>query len=317
MPTHLRLKFKMLMKKIWYLFRDTAIEFSDDNAIKLSASLSYYTIFALPPLLMVIISLCGIFFGQDAVRGEIFGQINKFVGNDAALEIQNVIKNVKLKHDNVFAATVGITTLLIGASGVFAEIQGSINFIWGLRAKPKRGLFMFLKNRLTSFSMIGVLGFLFLVSLIINSLMDILHDKLTHHFLKGAVDMFYLFNLLLVYAVITSLFCIIFKTLPDGKVDLKDTLLGSAVTALLFMLGKFAIGYYLGHSKLATTYGAAGSIILILLWVYYSAIILYFGAEFTKVYIKMHKRKIIPNHYAVLIDKHIVEIEPKIVNYKD
>nr|MBA3665725.1 YihY/virulence factor BrkB family protein [Bacteroidota bacterium] len=160
----LQTEIKTFSKKIWHLLRDTVIEFDEDNAIKLSASLSYYTIFALPPLIIVIISLCGIFFGQDAVRGEIFGQINNFVGNEAAIEIQNVIKNVKLNHDNVFAATVGIITLIIGASGVFGEIQGSINFIWGIRAKPKRGLFKFFKNRLTSFSMIGVIGFLFLVS---------------------------------------------------------------------------------------------------------------------------------------------------------
>jgi membrane protein len=140
--------------------------------------------------------------------------------------------------------------------------------------------------------------------------MDILYDKLKGSVIEEAVDLLYAFNLLLVYAIITSLFCIIFRTLPDGKVTFRDTLVSSAVTAVLFMLGKFAIGYYLGHSKISSTYGAAGSVILILVWVYYSAIILYFGAEFTKVYLKSHKRKIIPNNYAVLIDKHIIEIEP-------
>lgn len=314
MPRQTVLKLKEFSLKVWRLLRDTAIEFDDDNAIKLSASLSYYTIFALPPLIIVIISLCGIFFGQEAVKGEIFGHINQLVGNQAAFQIQDIIKNVKLNNDNVFAATIGVITLIIGATGVFAEIQGSINYIWGLKAKPKRGFIKFLKNRLMSFSMIGSLGFLFLVSLIVNSLMDILNDKLKTTFIKEAVDFLYVFNLLTVYAIITGLFCIIFRTLPDGKVSLRDTLVGSAVTSVLFMLGKFAIGYYLGHSKISTTYGAAGSIILILIWVYYSAIILYFGAEFTKVFVRMHKRKIIPNNYTVLIDKHIVEIEPKTVS---
>jgi membrane protein len=304
-------------KKIWKLLRDTGIAFSDDNAIKLSASLSYYTIFALPPLIIVIISLCGIFFGKEAVRGEIFGQINHLVGNEAALEIQNIIKNVKLHNDNFFAATIGVITLLLGASGVFGEIQSSINYIWGLKAKPKRGVFKFLKNRLMSFSMIGAMGFLFLVSLIINSLMDVLRDKLTAAFIEIAVDLLYIVNLALVFTIITALFCVIFRSLPDGKVSFKDTMVGSSVTATLFMIGKFAIGFYLGHSKVATTYGAAGSVVLILVWVYYSAIILYFGAEFTKIYTRMHHRRIIPNHYAVQIHKDHSEIEPKVVNYND
>lgn len=317
MPKKILASLKSGGGQTWRLLKETAIEFNNDNAIKLSASLSYYTIFALPPLIMIVISLCGIFFGREAVKGEIFGQINSLVGNQAALEIQDIIKNVKLKHDNFFAATVGILTLVIGASGVFAEIQGSINYIWGLKAKPKRGLFKFLKNRLSSFSMIGVLGFLFLVSLVINSLMDILYDKLTANFVEQFVMVVYIFNSLIVYAIIVALFCIIFRTLPDGRVELKDTLVASCITAVLFMLGKFVIGYYLSHSKIATTYGAAGSIILILVWVYYSAIILYFGAEFTKVYLRSHQRRIIPNHYAVLITKHISEKEPQIVNYED
>lgn len=314
MPGQTVLKLKEFSLKVWRLLRDTAIEFDDDNAIKLSASLSFYTVFALPPLIIVIISLCGIFFGQEAVEGEIFGHINHLVGNQAAFQIQDILKNVKLNNDNVFVATIGVITLIIGATGVFAEIQGSINYIWGLKAKPKRGFIKFLKNRLMSFSMIGSLGFIFLVSLIVNSLMDILNDKLKTTFIKEAVDFLYVLNLLTVYAIITGLFCIIFRTLPDGKVSLRDTLVGSAVSAVLFMLGKFAMSYCLGHSKISTTYGAAGSIILILIWVYYSAIILYFGAEFTKVYVRMHKRKIIPNNYAVLIDKYIVEIEPKTVS---
>lgn len=301
-------------KKLWFLLRDTALEFDKDNALKLSASLSYYTIFALPPLLIVIISLCGIFFGRDAVRGEIFGQINGLVGNEAALQIQNIIKNVKLRHDNVFAATVGVITLLIGASGVFGEIQSSINYIWGLKAKPKRGFAKFLKNRLMSFSMIGAMGFLLLVGLIANAVMDLLSNRLNAFFPKLAINIIYIFNITLVLIIITSLFSVIFRTLPDGKVHLRDTIIGASVTAVLFMGGKFAIGLYLGQSTITTTYGAAGSIILILLWVYYSAIILYFGAEFTKVYSRMFGKGIIPNDYAVQIEKEIEEIEPKVVN---
>ncbi len=309
------MQIKKTLSKTGRLLKDTFIGFIDDNAIKLAASLSYYTIFALPPLLIVIISLCGIFLGKDAVRGEIFGQINGLVGNEAALQIQNIIKNVKLNSDNVFAATVGVITLLIGASGVFGEIQGSINSIWGLKAKPKRGVMKFLKNRLMSFSMIGSMGFLLLVGLIVNSAMDLLDQRLALRFPQFTIDAFYVINLLIVYGIITSLFCVIFKTLPDGKVALKDALIGSSITAFLFMLGKFAIGAYLGRSSISSTYGAAGSVILVLLWVYYSAIILYFGAEFTKVYSHLYGSKIIPNDYAVQVKTTEKEVEPKVVNH--
>jgi membrane protein len=300
-------------KKALKALRETINEFIDDNAIKLSASLSYYTIFALPPLIIVIIALCGVFFGQEAIRGEIFGQINDFVGNDAALDIQNMIRNVKMQDDNTFAATIGVITLLVGATGVFAEIQSSINFIWGLKAKPNRGFLKFLKNRLMSFSMIGVLGFLLLVGLIVNSLMDVLNQRLIAYFPNIAVYIFYVLNVILVFGTTTLLFAIIFKTLPDGKVALKDTLVGASSTAVLFLLGKFAIAFYLGGSSISTTYGAAGSVIIILLWVYYSAIILYLGAEFTKVYARLYGKKIIANDYAVKIDKSHHEIEPKVV----
>ena len=301
------------IKKAGRALKATFTEFIDDNGIKLSASLSYYTIFALPPLLIVIIALCGIFFGKDAIRGEIFGQINGLVGNEAAVQIQEIIKNVKLRNDNVFVATLGVMTLLIGASGVFGEIQSSINFIWGLKAKPKRGFIKFLKNRLMSFSMIGAMGFLLLVGLIINTMMDLLNNRLIAYFPNITVYIFYVLNIILVLGIITALFTVIFRTLPDGRVSLKDSLVGATSTAVLFMLGKFGIGAYLGRSSVSTTYGAAGSIILILLWVYYSAIILYLGAEFTKVYARMYGHKIIANDYAVKIDKAVHEIEPKVV----
>ena len=306
-PDLLQLKIKA--KKIGYLLKDTFNEFVSDDGMKLSAALSYYTIFALPPLLIIIINLSGFFFGAEAVKGELFGQINGLVGNSAALQIQEIIKNVKLSHGSVFATTFSLIILLIGASGVFVEIQDSINFIWGLKAKPKRGLIKFVKNRLMSFSMIGSVGFLMLVGLIINSVMDVFYNRLGEFFPKDSVYLVYVINLLVVFGIITLLFTMIFKTLPDGKVALRDCLIGAAFTALLFMIGKFAIGAYLGKSAIASWYGAAGSVILILVWVYYSAIILYFGAEFTKMYAITHGQKIIPNEYSVQILKPKIEID--------
>lgn len=294
---------KITAKKIAYLLKHTYLGFVDDNAIKLSAALSYYTVFSLPPLLIIIITLSGIFFGADAVRGEIFGQIKGLVGSDAALQIQETIKNIELSNSNKFATTVGIVVLLIGASGVFAEIQDSINYIWGIKTKPKRGIIKYIYNRLTSFSMIGLVGFLLLVGLIINSLIDILSKRLAIIFPQDTIYLFMVVNTLVIFSIITLLFSIIFKTLPDGKIALRDCLIGASFTAVLFMIGKFAIGFYLGRYNIATVYGAAGSVILILVWVYYSAIILYFGAEFTKVYALTHGQKIIPNEYSFQIIK--------------
>lgn len=302
------LKFKSKSKKIFYLLKTTVSEFSDDNVMKLSAALSYYTIFSLPPLLIIIISLSGVFFGEDAVKGELFGQINGLVGNAAAIQIQDTIKNVKLSEASTFATIFSLIVLLFGASGVFAEIQDSINFIWGIKAKPKKGLVKFLKNRLMSFSMIGVVGFLLMVGLIINTVMDLMSNRLLSYFPEEFVYLVYAANYLIVYLIIATLFTVIFRTLPDGRVVLKDCLIGALFTAFLFMLGKFAIGFYLGSSSVGSIYGAAGSVVLILVWVYYSAIILYFGAEFTKVYAITHGKDIIPNQYTVKILKEEIEL---------
>ena len=294
----------------WKLLKKTFQEFDDDNALKLSASLSYYTIFSLPPLLIIIISIFSIFFGREAVNGQFFGQINGMVGNEAAIQIQETIKNIELTENSAFTAIFGGIMLLIGASGVFAEIQSSINYIWGLKAKPDKGIVKFLKNRLMSFSMIASVGFLLLVSLMVNTVMDLVNARLLIYFPDSTIYVFYVLNILILFATTTVLFSIIFKTLPDGNIAWKDALIGSSFTSFFFMFGKFAIGFYLGSSTVATVYGAAGSVIIILIWVYYSAIILYFGAEFTKVYANAHGSKIIPNDYAVAIKVEVTELPP-------
>ena len=304
------MKTKKSVKKIWPLLKETFSEFNNDNGLKLSAALSYYTIFSLPPLLIIIIGLSGFFFGAEAAKGEIFWQINGLVGNDAALQIQSIIKNVKLSHSNTFATTIGVIVLLVGASGVFSEIQDSINYIWGIEAKPKRGFIRYLKNRLMSFSMIGSVSFLLMVGLVINAAMDVLNKRLAALLPDDTVFLFYTLNVLIVFFIITLLFTVIFRTLPDGKVVLRDCIIGASFTALLFMMGKFAIGAYLGQSSIASWYGAAGSVILIFVWVYYSAIILYFGAEFTKVFAVNHGQKILPNAYSVRIIKQKPVNEP-------
>jgi membrane protein len=302
---------RIKLQKIGYLLKKTSNEFLDDKVMKLSAALSYYTIFSLPPLLIIIISLAGFFFGEDAVSGQLFHQIKGLAGNEAAMQIQEAIKNVKLSGNSSFATVVSLIVLVFGASGVFAEIQDSINYIWGIKPKPDKGFVKFLKNRLMSFSMIGVVGFIMLVGLIVNSLLDLLSQRLMSYFPEEFVYLFYAINYLLIFLIISVLFTVIFKSLPDGKVALRDCIIGASFTSFLFILGKFAIGFYLGNSGIASVYGAAGSVILILIWVYYSAIILYFGAEFTKVYAITHGHNIIPNEYSVRILKDEIELKPR------
>jgi len=305
----MKIKFSRFIEIFWDTIKKSITSFINDNAIKLGSSLSYYTVFALPPLIVIIITVIGYFFGREAIQGEVYGQIKGLVGPVAAAQIQDTIQNIHLSRDTTMATIIGLITLFIGATGVFSEIQDSINTIWKIKVKPKKGIVKYILNRLISFSMIIVIGFLLLVSLIINTLMDVLSNRLQHYFSHVTVSVFYVLNIVLVFSVITTLFTIIFKVLPDGKVNWRDSLLGSSFTAVLFMLGKFAIGFYLGNSSVTNIYGAAGSIVLILLWVYYSSFILYYGAEFTKTYAMNYGSKIIPNNYAVQIE--VKEVERK------
>ena len=291
------------LKSFLSLFKNAGAGFIHDNAFKLSASLSYYTIFALCPMLLIVISLVGLFFGRDAVQGKIYWQLNGLVGNEAALQIQEIIKNIQHTHHTTLGTLVGTIILIIGATGVFTEMQDSINYIWSVRAKPKKGWVRFLINRLLSFSLIVGMGFVMLVSLVISALLNLLSDKLERLFSSYTVYLFNIINWCITLVVISVLFAVIFKILPDAIISWKDAIIGSAVTAALFLLGKFLIGYYLGRSNLDLTYGAAASIIIILSWVFYNALILYFGAEFTKMYALHAGEGIRPKDTAVFIIK--------------
>jgi membrane protein len=292
------------VKKYFRLLKDSFGAFLQDNCIKLSAALSYYTIFAIGPLLLIVISLSGWFYGDTAsVQSKISGQLSGLLGHDAAMQVQEIIKNAQQSNSGVIGTIIGTVVLILGATGIFTEIQDSINFIWSLKAKPKRGLVKLIMNRVISFSLVISLGFLLLVSLIISALMDLLNERLTRLFPDTMVVVIYAVNLILVFAVITLLFAVIFKVLPDGKIKWKDSFIGASFTAVLFLLGKTAIGLYLGNSSLGVTYGAAASVIIILTWVYYTAIILYFGAEFTKIYALEVGGGIVPNTNAVFIIK--------------
>jgi membrane protein len=302
---------KLFVKTIWLVFKKSFTDFNEKRVLKLSAALAFYTIFSLPAMLIIIISISDIFYGREAVEGTLYHQISGFIGTEAALQIQQTIRSSALSNNSSFAMLVGIITLLIGATSVFNEIQDSINYIWKLKARPRKGkgLLKMIVNRLLSFSIVVSLGFLMLVSLLINGMMDALVHQLTQIFPSVTVVIAYVLNIVITFGITTLLFVLIFKVLPDAHIQWKHVRIGTIITAILFMLGKFLIGYYLGHSKLSSVYGSAGSSIVMLLWVYYSAMILYFGAVFTHVYAVQTGSNIYPNSYAVNIEE--IEVESK------
>ncbi|CAN5663024.1 YihY/virulence factor BrkB family protein [soil metagenome] len=298
---------KISFRGLWQVLKGAFKGIGEDKITKLSGSLAYYTVFSMGPLLLVIISLCSIILGREAIEGQVYTQLESFVGSDTAAQLQQIIRNASLQGKSTLAATIGGVMLLVGATTVFAEIQDSINMIWGLKPKPKRGWFKMLRNRLLSFSVIISLGFLLLVSLALSGIIDAFSRRLAEAYPDITVIIFYIINILLTFFITTVIFGVIFKVLPDAQIKWKDVRAGAITTALLFMLGKFAISFYIGKSNIGSTYGTAGSLVVLLLWVYYSSIILYFGAEFTKAYAIQYGEPIHPNTYAVTIKQ--VEVE--------
>jgi len=294
--------FKITGKLLWA----TLNGFIDDNGLKYSASLAYYTVFSIAPLMLLLAFIVGIYFGHDAFTGQIYPQLKGFIGADAAAQIQSMIKSIQLGKSTL-TIIIGVITVIIGATGVFLDMQDSLNIIWRVKAKPKRGWVKMITNRLLSFSLVIGLGFLMLVSLIINTLIDALSDRLSLYFHDATVFIFNIINLVITFLVISVLFGIIFKFLPDVKIQWSNVRVGAFFTTILFMLGKYLIGIYVASSSLNTTYGAAGSLIVIFVWIYYSSALLYMGAEFTQVYTEYKCDKIEPAEYAVSVVQKEVE----------
>ena len=304
----------MPVKKAWTILKQSVSEIFENRVLKLSAALAYYTLFSLPGLLIVVVWVSDIFWGHQAVEDALYAQIANFTGADAANGIQEVIKKAALFPDKGIATIIGLATLIFGATSVFAEIQDSINMIWRLKAKPKKGKgwLKLILDRLLSFSLVITLGFLLLVSLVLNFVMDALSAHITRTLPDTQVILAYVSNLLLTFLIISFLFGLIFKVLPDARIKWKAVRAGAFATAILFMLGKSLISYYLGSSRLTTIYGGAGTVIVILLWVYYSSIILYFGAAFTRVYAINNGMNIYPSQYAVWVEQVEMEHEDSI-----
>lgn len=283
---------------VFIFIKKVILEFVDDNVLKYSASLSYYTVFSLAPMLIIIIAICGYLFGREAVQGQVYSEIKDMVGAGAAVQIQETIKNIHLTKDTPMATIVSVVVLIMGGTAIFGEIQDSLNKIWGLKVKTKKAWWKLILSRLLSFSLIISLGFVLMVSLLLNALIALIGNHL-NKLISGMGKIFIpVIDNLLTFIITAIVFGVIFKVLPDAKIKWKDVGVGALVTAILFTLGKVAIGWYLGRSNMATIYGAAGSVVIIMVWAYYSSVILYLGAEFTKVYAKEFGTRIQPSDYS-------------------
>jgi len=313
-------KIKHFFIALYHLFIAAGKGFVEDRVMKLSASLAYYTIFSLTPLIIIVLSAATLFFGDKMkTRDKFFIEVTELVGKPAATQIQGFVEHANKTGQSTMGLIIGIGTLIIGATAIFIEIQDSINLIWKVKAMPKKGWIKMLTNRLLSFSLIVSMGFLLLVSLVINSVVVGLGDKLVALISESKVEdvipvandtmalLIYILNNALTLAAVTAVFTIIFKVLPDVNIKWKSAIIGSLFTALLFSLGKYLIGIYIEKGSTVSAFGAAGSIIIILLWIYYTSIILYFGAEFTQAYAEKYDGGISPSKYAVFTKITIVE----------
>lgn len=264
--------------------------------------MAYYTVFSLGPLVLVVISVVGVFFKEADVMWKVYAQVKDLVGQQSADQVFNIIESLRDQNAGTFSI-IGIVILIFGATTVFADIQDSINYIWSIKAKPQRGWVKYLKNRLLSFSLVLGVAFLLIVSLFVSSVTDLLSQNLMRNIQDDYVIIFQVINFFFTFIIITVLFAAIYSILPDARIKWKDAMLGASFTGGLFMLGKYLIGLYISSSEMDNTYGAAASIIILLSWVYYTAIILYFGAEFTKVYATQIGGKIRLDKNAVFIVK--------------
>jgi len=267
---------------VWSLLRETVFEWYEDRAPRLGAALAFYTVFALAPGLIVIIALAALLLGHEAAQGQIIDQVQDLIGVAGAQAIQAAIESAR-SAGSLVATGLGVLTLLFGLWGVFGELQDALNTIWGVTARPWRGVIGAVKERFWSFAMVVGIGFLLLVSLAASAWLAAV-GKFFAQLSPLPVAVMETANALLSFVTITLMFAVIYKLLPDVKITWQNVWVGAAVTALLFTIGKSLIGLYLGRSTVASVYGAAGSLIVILLWIYYSAQVVFFGAEFTKVY---------------------------------
>jgi membrane protein len=287
----------MNLKKIWQIFKGTFAEFGEDNVLRLSAALAYYSIFSLGPLLVIAVGVAGIAFGHDTVRHQMEGQLQSMLGEKAAGTVESMMAAQKY-GTSLITTIVGLVVLLIGAGGVFGQLQDSLNTIWEVKPKPGVGIWGFVRTRFLSFTMVLGTGFLLLVSMALTTFLTAMSDSLGSRLPVSAAVVHGL-NFVVSFGITALLFAMIFKYLPDVKVPFRKVWVGAIGTAFLFTAGKYLLAWYLGRASTSSSYGAAGSVIILLMWIYYASVILFLGAEFTQVYAKQTGTKVVPSHFGV------------------
>ena len=276
----------------WSMAKETVYEFIDDSALSRGAAIAYYTLFSLAPILAIVIAVAGFVFGPDAANGALSEQLQGLMGKQGADLVQSMVKGAFNKHVGTVATVVGIVTLLITATGVFAQLQADLNAIW--KAEPPSGVVSaMVKTRALGLGLVAALGFVLLVSLVFSAALSALSRQVNSIFPGGYV-LFHIANFVVSFVLISVMLAAIYKVLPDKPLGWREVGVGAVGTALLFTVGKFLIGLYIGRSTIASSYGAAGSAIVVLLWIYYSAVIFLLGAEFTKVYARQHGSRAAP-----------------------
>lgn len=283
------------------LLKRTFKEWNDDDPWRLAAVVAYYAVLALPGLLVILINTVGYIWGEDIVSGKLTNEIAKALGQEAAQSIKTIIAETQSGEQSIISTIIGIATLIFGATGVFYHLQLSLNAIWNIRQDPASGIKKILKDRVVAFAFVLVMGFLLLISFLVSAAIGLLSGYIQSFFPDFSEIAAYALNAGLSLAIISALFALLFKYLPDAKIKWQAVRIGAFITALLFVLGKFLLGLYFSKADPGSTYGAAGSIILVLLWVSYSCLILFFGAEFTWVYANRYGHGIIPKGHAILI----------------
>jgi membrane protein len=291
-----------ILKDLWEVIKKTAIRWNEAGPWRQSAILAYYSVFSLPALLLVIIVTAGYFFGEEAVSRELSGQISDMIGVETARSVEMMVANAAETGSSTLAMLLGIGFLLFGATTVFYHLQVSLNRIWGVTPKPKKAILKYLKDRLLSFGLVLIIGFLLLLSLLVTTLVSVLGDWLTDYWPQVTSPMLSIANRFISLLIPAILFALMFKILPDAIIRWRSVLIGAIITAILFAIGQWGLSVYFNKTDPASVYGAAGAIILILIWVSYVAMILLFGAEFTRQWANKFGHGIKPKGSAVLID---------------
>lgn len=304
--------------QLWTVLKDTVSEWIDDNAARVAASLAFYTLLSLAPLVILTIALAGVVMGEDTARDRIIYEVGELVGPEGATTVNAVVASARQSNDGVLSTVIGLVVLFVGASGVFGELQYAMNTIWGVKPKKTSGVVLLVRARVFSFAMVVAVAFLLLVSLVISAVLSGV-GRFMAGTLPGGAALWQLVNVVTSIGVITLLFGLIFRVVPDVDVRWRDVWVGALTTAILFTIGKQLLGVYLGKSSVASAYGAAGSIVALVVWVYYSSQLVFFGAEFTQVYARAVGRTIRPSKHAEFIDpadRTVPPTEPSAANAK-